>query len=116
MFAQVDHEGNRLQLIDEIIDHRSTNQAVRQVYTFVDSHDGRKRRKQTTRGWELLLKWKDGSEAWLPLKDVKESFPVQVAEYAVQVRIQDEPAFGWWVPYVLKKRSHIIAKVKSKYW
>ena len=27
-----------------------------------------------------------------------------------------EPAFAWWVPYMLKKRNRIIAKVKSKYW
>ena len=63
-----------------------------------------------------MLKWKDGSEMWLQLKDVKESFPVQVAEYAVTSRIQDEPAFAWWVPHVLKKRRAIVAKVKSKYW
>ena len=27
-----------------------------------------------------------------------------------------EPAFAWWVPFVLKKRNRILAKVKSKYW
>jgi hypothetical protein len=67
-------------------------------------------------GKELLVRFKDGSEFWLPLKDVKVSFPVQVAEYAVNARIHGKPAFAWWVPYVLKKRSQIIAKVKSKYW
>jgi hypothetical protein len=61
------------------------------------------------------LTWKDGSEAWVPLKDAKEAFHVQIAEYSVQVRIQEEPAFAWWVPHVLKKRAQIIAKVKSKY-
>jgi hypothetical protein len=115
MFAQVDQEGNRLLLLDEFIDHRSTDQAVKQADTF-KSPNGRKRRKETTKGWELLVKWKDGSEVWVPLKDVKETYSVQVAEYAVQVRIQDEPAFAWWVPHVLKKRALIIAKVKNKYW
>ena len=52
----------------------------------------------------------------MKLKDVKDSNPVQLAEYAVQLRIAEEPAFAWWVPYVLKKRNRIIAKVKSKYW
>jgi hypothetical protein len=51
-----------------------------------------------------------------PLKDAKEAFPVQVAEYSDQVRIQGKPAFAWWVPLVLKKRAQIIAKVTSKYW
>ena len=47
---------------------------------------------------------------------MKESYPVQVAKYCVHYQISDEPAFAWWVPYVLKKRNRIIAKVKSKYW
>jgi hypothetical protein len=37
----------------------------------------------TTKGWKLLVEWKDGSTDLLPLKDLKESYPVQVAEYAV---------------------------------
>ena len=39
-----------------------------------------------------------------------------MAEYAVSNRIQDEPAFAWWVPYTLGKRESIIKKIKSKYW
>ena len=64
----------------------------------------------------MLVQWKDGSTTWVSLKDMKESYPVQVAEYCVQYRISAEPAFAWWVPYVLKKRNRIIAKVKCKYW
>eukprot|EP00980_Cylindrotheca_fusiformis_P019797 scaffold6944_cov68-Cylindrotheca_fusiformis.AAC.1 len=48
--------------------------------------------------------------------DLKESNPVEVAEYAVANKIEEEPAFKWWVPYVLKKRNRILSKVKSKYW
>jgi hypothetical protein len=33
---------------------------------------------------------------------LKESYPIEVAEFAViQEGIHDEPAFIWWVPYVL---------------
>jgi hypothetical protein len=42
--------------------------------------------------------------------------PLQVAEYAVAARIAEEPAFAWWVPHTLRKRTSIISKVKSKYW
>jgi hypothetical protein len=31
------------------------------------------------------------------LKDLKESFPVQVAEYVTSQGLQDLPAFRWWV-------------------
>ncbi|KAI2495086.1 Reverse transcriptase (RNA-dependent DNA polymerase) [Fragilaria crotonensis] len=56
------------------------------------------------------------STTWVTLKDMKEAYPVQSAEYAVQARIAEEPAFAWWAPHTLKKRNRIIAKVKSKYW
>ena len=70
----------------------------------------------TTKGWELLVEWKDSSTNWVSLKDIKESYPVEVAEFALATRISMEPAFAWWVPFVLKKRNRILAKVKSKYW
>jgi hypothetical protein len=57
----------------------------------------------TTKGWKLLVEWKDGSMDLLPLKDLKESYPVQVAEYAVANKIVEQLAFAWWVLYVLRK-------------
>ena len=77
---------------------------------------GTKRRRETTKGWELLIRWKDGGTDRVALKDIKESYLVQVAEYAVSSRISEEPAFAWWASSVLKKRNRIIAKTKSKYW
>ena len=47
---------------------------------------------------------------------MKDSYPVQLAEFSIQQGIQDEPAFAWWVPYTIKKKARIISKVKSKYW
>jgi hypothetical protein len=40
----------------------------------------------------------------------------KLAEYALSNKIQEEPAFKWWVPTVLRKRERIINKVKKKYW
>jgi hypothetical protein len=31
-------------------------------------------------------------------------------------KVQEEPAFKWWVSTVLRKRNRIIAKLKSRYW
>ena len=36
-----------------------------------------------------------------------------IVEYVVGDSIYEEAAFSWWVPYTLKKRDHIIAKVKA---
>ena len=116
LFAQVDEEGHRHVLLEDIIDHRTDGSEVKQADAFVTSKSGAKRRRETTKGWELLCQFKDGSTNWVALKDMKNSLPVQVAEYAVMARISEEPAFAWWVSYTLKKRNRIVAKTKSKYW
>ena len=46
------------------------------------------------------------------LKDIKDSYPVQLAEYAVENRVSEEPAFAWWVKFVLRKRDHIKLKTQ----
>jgi hypothetical protein len=51
-----------------------------------------------------------------PIKDLTESYPVEVAEYAKANKIAKEPAFAWWVNDVIRRRNRIIAKVKSRYW
>ena len=71
---------------------------------------------KTTKGWKICVRWKDGSTAWLPLKDVKESNPIQLAEYAVANEIDHLPAFKWWVKYTLKKRDRILKKMVKRYF
>lgn len=116
LFAQVDDEGNRHVLFAEIVDHRTNGKQLTQQDAFVVNRSGTRRRRETTTGWELLVRWKDNSTTWVALKDMKASFPVQTAEYAIEMRLAEEPAFAWWVPYTLRKRNRIIAKLKSKYW
>ena len=116
MFAQVFEEGNRFALLDEIADHRTDGSEVKQQHAFITTRSGTERRKPTTKGWEILAQWKDGSSTWITLKDMKNSYPVQLAEYATQNGIAGEPAFAWWITHVLQKRNQIIGKVASKYW
>ena len=82
---------------------------------FLFSNTGRKSLRKTTKGWYFLCLWKDGSTTWAPLKDLKESNPVDIAEYVVENIISEEAAFVWWVSYTLNKRDHIIAKVKERF-
>ena len=82
---------------------------------FFVSNTSRKSLRKTTKGWNFLCLWKDGSTTWSPLKDLKESNLVDIAEYVVGNRISEESAFAWWVPYTLKKRDHIITKVKARF-
>ena len=76
--------------------------------------DGKEKKIRTTKGWKLLVKWKDGQSSWIPLKDVKESHPIEVSRFAVEKGIDDEPAFRWWVPHVIKKVKLIISAVSSR--
>ena len=90
--------------------------AIKRSNGFIKSQNGNTHKKMTTRGWKLQVEWKDGSVSWVPLKDLKASNPVELAEYAVANDISDEPAFNWWVKDTLRKRDRIISKVKAKYW
>jgi hypothetical protein len=102
--------------LDEIIDHATDNSAILIDYGYTTSAIGNRVPKQTTKGWKLLCQWRDGSSTWVPLVNLKESNPVELAEYAVANRLQEEPVFKWWVSLVLRKRKRIIGKIKSRYW
>ena len=103
-------------LLSEIIDHRTNGSEVQESDAFIMTRSGGKRRVRTTKGWELCVSWKDGSTCWIKLKDLKNSFPIELAKYAVSNNISTMPAFAWWVPFVLKKKDRIISKLKTKYW
>ena len=64
----------------------------------------------------MYVQWKDGSANLVALNYLKDSFPVELADYALSEGISQEPVFAWWVPYVIRKRQHIIQKQKTKYW
>jgi hypothetical protein len=47
--------------------------------------------------------------------DLKESDPVEVAEYTATNSLLNTPAFFWWAPHFLKEHSRIIAAVTKRY-
>jgi hypothetical protein len=115
IYSQVDNEGRRHLILDEIIDHRKDGSAVAPDDLYDTDRNGNQHMRRTTKGWKLSIQWKDGSASWLPLKDLKESNPVEVAEYAVANKLVHEPAFAWWVPHTLRKRDNIVSAVKTRY-
>jgi hypothetical protein len=128
MYPQVDDEGHHFTIVDEIIKHKSDGSAVKNDDRFVESPNGNWTQQLTTKGWKLLVQWKDRTSSWIPVKDLKksnpiktaeyavgkdrtsnwipvkdlkESNPIKTAEYAVANKIAEEPAFAWWVRKVL---------------
>ena len=74
-----------------IIDHKSSGEAVKKEDKWFITKSGTKRLQQTTVGWKLLIEWADGTRQWTDLRLLKNSSPVQVAEYATARGIVDEP-------------------------
>ena len=114
IYEQLDDIGNHFHLIEEIIDHRKDKSAVLQenkTYKF----KGKTYTQKATCGWTLCVLWKDGSISWEHLKDLKESNPLEVVEYAVANNLTHEPAFSWWVKFTLKQRDRIIKTIKTRY-
>ena len=58
--------------------------------------------------------WIDGTTSWVPLKLIKESNPVEVAEHAWANGYFKEPAFRWWIKKVLRRRDRLTGKVKAR--
>ena len=111
---QVDSMGYHTQALDRIVLHERMGNAVSKKDSHITTKRGVRKLRQTTIGWRFLCEWKDGSSAWVPLKVLKESNPVEVAEYVTALDLEDQPAFAWWVPHTLKKRDRIVAGINSR--
>jgi hypothetical protein len=113
IFMESDADGFSSSFLYHIIVHKSSGEAIKMADKYITTKTGTRRLRQTTVGWKFLVEWDNSSRQWIDLKLLKESNPVQVAEYVTARNIDDEPAFAWWVPYVLRKRDVIISAVNS---
>ena len=59
--------------------------------------NGQKVPKQTTKGHQLLLQFCGNETEWMDLQTVKDSNPIEVAEFAIVNQLDQQPAFAWWV-------------------
>ena len=92
--SQVEFEGHHYQVLTEVTDHKNDDSAIAKVDGLIKSSSGNLYQKRMTRGWKLLVEWKDGSVDWVPLKYLKQSNPVDLAEYSMTHKISDKPAFS----------------------
>ena len=113
MWSQCDMEGNQHLLLDSIVDYWMEGDAVKAQNMYTTTHNGQKRLRKTTKRWKLGVLWKDGSTSWERLADLKESNPIEVAEYAIAQGIDHEPAFCWWVPYTLWKKIRLYLQSRN---
>ncbi len=116
MVAECDPEGRQNRMLREISDHQNDNTALNVADGSYFTRAGNTVSKKATRGWKLLMEWVDGSMDWVKLSEVKEAYPVQLAEYTMANGMDHEPAFKWWTHKMLERKERIIKKVKRKYW
>ena len=81
--------------MSEIIDHKSDTTVVTMDDGMETNKNGYKKHKKTTLGWWFLVLWKDGTKSWVKLKDIKESNPVEIADYVSKIKCASQPAFAW---------------------
>jgi hypothetical protein len=113
LYLQCDPDGNQYVLLEEIVNHQRLPTVIKLSDQKIIRTDGKTYLKHSTIGWQLCCQWKDGSTSWENFADLKESHPIEIAEYAKILGIDHEPAFNWWVPHVLRKRDHIISLVRK---
>jgi hypothetical protein len=83
--------------------------------TSLTTRSGQRRLRKTTQGWGLLVAWKDGTESWVRLATLKDSYPVKLTEFDKARGIENEPAFAWWVPNTIRRRNAILSAVKARF-
>jgi hypothetical protein len=116
IFMELDADDYSSSLLYEIVDHKSSGEATKMADKYFTTKTGTKQMHQTTQGWKFLVQWANGTCQWIALKILKESNPVQVAEYVSARNLSEEPTFAWWVPYVLRKRDVIVSAVILRVW
>jgi hypothetical protein len=114
IFLESNADGFSSYFLYHIIDHKSSGEAIKMVDKYITTKSGTQCLCQTTVGWKFLVGWANSLRQWIDLKLLTESNPVQVAEYATAHNIAEEPAFAWWVPYVLRKQDVIVSAINSR--
>jgi hypothetical protein len=84
-----------------IVDHKKDQSAVEEEDMYIKYGSNMQPRK-TTKGWSLCIEWNDGSTSRECLANLKESNPMEVADYALVHGLEAEPAFAWWVPFTFR--------------
>ena len=98
MYAQVDTEGYVHNMMEAILYYKRGVSVVDKEDIYIKTKSGQRPIQKTTLVWKLLVKCKNGTEQWIPLKYLKESNFLELAELSSERGIDGELTFVWWVP------------------
>jgi len=80
-----------------------------------ETYQGNPDMKFINMGGNIFISWKDGSTSWHPLSEIKNSYPVQLAEYAKTNKLEKEPAFSWWLKHALRHQRTFMKSTRKRY-
>ena len=95
LLSQVDQEGYQQLFLEELIDHRASDDAIKKGDGTYTSSSGVTHMKMITNEWDLYVQWKDSITNWVALKGVKNTFLIELPDYTISNNIKDEPVFAW---------------------
>ena len=79
MYEHFDSEGFTTKILDQLQRHRNTDEAIDKSGRYVKESKVRRSRRVTTKGYDLLTKFRDGYESWISLADLNEHNPLEIA-------------------------------------
>ena len=79
MYSQVDNDGYYRSILESIIDFRKNTKAISKDNMHIMTKSGQRRLRKSTVGWDFRVSWSDGSESWVPLSLLKNSYPIETA-------------------------------------
>jgi len=104
IYQDINNDGLEELFFDSIIGHERD-----------ETHKGDPIAKYVTKGWNICVSWKDGSTSWHPLSEIKNLYPVQLAEYAKMNKLEHETAFSWWIKPTLRHRHTFMKSTRKLY-
>ena len=76
-----DDYGNDYMMTDSIVDYRKSDKAI-SVSNQKVVHRGWSFMRRSTIGWKICVQWIYSLTSWKALKDMKDLYPLETAEYA----------------------------------
>ena len=113
MLSQVDDNGHNQLMMDAITNFKKDLTAVLMEDKYLFTMTAQCRLRKMTLGRWFLVRWKDETECWVKLAELKDSYPVEVAEFVKVRNLVSEPAFAWWAPNTIRRRNAILSAVKA---
>ena len=75
--------------MSKFLNHQRDGSAVTKDNVFTGKHSNIS--KNTTKGLQVLVEWKEETTPWVDIKDIKQAILIYLVEYVAENHISDKP-------------------------